>query len=78
MKKYNLEELNEQFEKAQPQEILSWAISEFRPKIAVTSSFQTESVVLLDMISKIDPTIQILFLETGWHFKETLELNQSH
>ncbi len=73
VKKYNLEELNERFEKAQPQEILSWAISEFRPKIALTSSFQTESVVLLDMVSKIDKSLPILFLETGWHFKETLD-----
>ncbi len=73
LKTLNLEALNERFEKAQPQEILSWAISEFRPKVAVTSSFQTESVVLLDMVSKIDKSIPVLFLETGWHFPETIE-----
>ena len=72
-KKLDVEQLNERFEKAQPQEIIDWAISEFRPKIALTSSFQTESIVLLDMVSKIDKSMPILFLETGWHFKETLE-----
>jgi phosphoadenosine phosphosulfate reductase len=69
----NIEELNERFEKAQPEEIIRWAIEEFGDKIAMTSSFQTESVVLLSMISKINPAFPVLFLETGWHFKETLE-----
>ena len=69
----NVEKLNSQFEKTPPQEIIRWAIEEFRPKIALTSSFQTESVVLLHMVSQIDPDLKILFLETGWHFKETLD-----
>jgi len=72
-KKINLDQLNERFEKTQPEEILRWAMDEFRPKIALSSSFQTESVVLLHMVSQIDPAIKILFLETGWHFKETLD-----
>ena len=72
----NLEKLNERFEKAQPEEILRWAVGEFRPKIAITSSFQTESVVLLHMVSQIDPSIQVFFLETGWHFPETLEFKR--
>jgi len=72
-KTLDLEKLNERFEKTQPEEILRWAVGEFRPNIALTSSFQTESVVLLHMISQIDPAIKIFFLETGWHFKETLD-----
>ena len=72
VKKLNLEALNQRFEKAQPQEILRWALDEFRPKIAITSSFQTESVVLLHMISEIDRNAKIFFLETGWHFPETI------
>ena len=38
----------------------------------VTSSFQTECVVLVDMIRKQRPDIPVLFLETGYHFPETL------
>ncbi|MBI1977778.1 MAG: phosphoadenylyl-sulfate reductase [Candidatus Omnitrophica bacterium] len=75
-KKLNLEKLNAQFEKSQPAEILRWAIDEFKPKVALSSSFQTESVVLLHMVSKIDPSIKVLFLETGWHFQETLEFKK--
>jgi phosphoadenosine phosphosulfate reductase len=38
----------------------------------VTSSFQTEDVVLLHMVREILPDVPVLFLETGYHFVETL------
>lgn len=37
-----------------------------------TSSFQTNSVLLLHIISRIDNQIPIYFLNTGYHFPETL------
>ncbi len=71
----NLEQINERFEKEMPERIIEWALGQF-PNIAVTSSFQTESVVLLHMVSEINPAVKILFLETGWHFKETLAFKE--
>jgi phosphoadenosine phosphosulfate reductase len=44
----------------------------YKDKIAVVSSFGAESVVLLHMISEIDPTIPVIFLNTGKLFGETL------
>ncbi|MFZ0746653.1 MAG: phosphoadenylyl-sulfate reductase [Terracidiphilus sp.] len=38
----------------------------------VTSSFQAEDVVVLDMVRGILPDVPVLFLETGYHFAETL------
>ena len=38
----------------------------------VTSSFQTECVVLVHMLTRQRPDIPVLFLETGYHFPETL------
>jgi phosphoadenosine phosphosulfate reductase len=38
----------------------------------VTSSFQAEDVVLLHMVREILPRVPVLFLETGYHFPETL------
>ena len=38
----------------------------------VTSSFQTECVVLVHMMVAQRPDIPVLFLETGYHFPETL------
>jgi phosphoadenosine phosphosulfate reductase len=39
---------------------------------AIISSFGAESSVLLHLIASIDPTVPVLFLETGKHFPETL------
>lgn len=41
-------------------------------KIFSTSSFQTNSVVLLHILSRVDYSIPIYFLNTGYHFPETL------
>jgi phosphoadenosine phosphosulfate reductase len=41
-------------------------------KPCVTSSFQAEDVVVLHMVRAILPRVPVLFLETGYHFAETL------
>jgi len=64
--------LSSKFESAAPQEIIAWAMDEFCPKIAMSSSFQTQSVVLLHMVKEIRPDIRIFFLDTGMHFWDTL------
>lgn len=40
--------------------------------VAIVSSFGAESAVLLHLVSRVDPTVPVLFLETGKHFPETL------
>lgn len=45
---------------------------EFPGEIAVVSSFGAESVVLLHMVSEIDPMVPVIFLNTGKLFGETL------
>ena len=72
MKELDLLTVNFKFEKASPQEILLWAWDTFKPSIAVTSSFQSQSLPLLHMISENVPDMPILFLDTGFHFPETL------
>ncbi len=39
---------------------------------AIVSSFGAESSVLLHLIGSIDPSVPVIFLETGKHFPETL------
>ena len=41
-------------------------------KLFATSSFQTHSIVMLHIISRIDNSIPIYFLNTGFHFPETI------
>src|SRR6202163_3631837 len=39
----------------------------------ITSSFQAECVVLVHVLKEQRPDIPVLFLETGYHFPETIE-----
>ena len=40
--------------------------------VAMVSSFGAESAALLHLVSRIDPSVPVLFLDTGKHFPETL------
>jgi phosphoadenosine phosphosulfate reductase len=68
----NISQINQVMETNTPSEILDWACSVFMEDIVVSSSFQTQSVPLLHMISKIAPDLKVLFIDTGFHFEETL------
>jgi len=58
-------------ENAEPQEILDW-ITRAVPRVALTSSFGADAVVLLHMVSRLDRDVDVLFLDTGYHFAQTL------
>jgi phosphoadenosine phosphosulfate reductase len=64
--------LSAQFEAKRPQEIIRWAVETFAPDIAMSTSFQTQSMPLLHMVVHIMPTLRIFFLDTGYHFWDTL------
>jgi len=66
-----IEQLSQEFESRTPQEIIRWAVDTYWPQIALSSSFQTQSVPLLHMASQIRRDILIFFLDTGYHFWET-------
>lgn len=42
-------------------------------RIFASSSFQPQSVVLLDIISRVDKNIPVYFLDTNYHFPETID-----
>lgn len=65
--------LNARFADAAPAEIVRAALEQVgREKLAVVSSFGTESAALLKVVSDVDPAIPVVFLDTGWLFEETL------
>jgi len=41
-------------------------------KLFTSSSFQSHSLVLLHILSRIDRTIPVYFINTGFHFPETI------
>lgn len=65
--------LNAEFESAPAEEILRWAVDTFRPRIAALSSFGASSGALLRMMAEIDNAVPVIFLQTHYHFPETLE-----
>jgi phosphoadenosine phosphosulfate reductase len=67
-----IERLAQEFETWTPQQILAWAAREFGDEVAMSSSFQTQSMPLLHMVSRIKPDLRIFFIDTGYHFWETL------
>ncbi len=65
-----LDEADARFEHASPHEILSWTFSRFGADVAYACSF--EDVALLHMIYEVAPGTEVIFLDTGGHFPETL------
>src|SRR5690606_39280657 len=65
--------LNGMFDEMDAEAVLRQAVEELLPgEIAMVSSFGADSAVLLHLVSKVDPTLPVYFLETGKHFSETL------
>jgi len=67
-------ELSVEFEGEEPEALLAWGIERFAPGIAISTSFQIDSVVLIDMAYAIDPEIPVFSVDTGRLPAETLEL----
>jgi phosphoadenosine phosphosulfate reductase len=57
-------------ENANPQEILRWADERFGQRLAVATSMSDG--VLAHMAAGVRPGIRVLFLDTGYHFAETI------
>jgi phosphoadenosine phosphosulfate reductase len=69
---YKIEKYSQEFETKTPQEIITWAVDRFSAYIAMSSSFQTQSMPLLHMATRIQPDLPIFFIDTGYHLWETL------
>ena len=52
-------------------EILAWAVATFGSELSVACSMQ--DAVLVDLAVRVDPDVEVVFLDTGFHFAETLE-----
>jgi len=66
-----LAELNHEFERLPASKIIQWAVDTFSPHLCMTASFT--DAVLIDLAVKVDPGIEVVFIDTGYHFPETLQ-----
>jgi phosphoadenosine phosphosulfate reductase len=53
--------------------VLKWTYQHFQDEVIYACSFGIEGIVLIDLISKVQPKATIVFLDTGVHYKETYE-----
>lgn len=56
-------------------EIVEWALGTFGERFCVTSSFA--DAVLVHVVSQVAPGIEVIFLDTGLHFEETLQVRET-
>jgi len=62
--------LKERFEVAPAQEVVAWSVDSFGPRLSLACSFQ--NCVLIDLVARVSPRVEVIFLDTGAHFAETL------
>ncbi|KRE93811.1 phosphoadenosine phosphosulfate reductase [Paenibacillus sp. Soil766] len=65
----------EEFENQSPEAILKLAVDTFQ-RLTLACSFGAEDVVLVDMLQKINPNVDIFYLDTNVHFQETYETKE--
>src|SRR5262245_38198638 len=63
---------NELLADATPGEIVRWALDAFGSRLVLTASFA--DTTLIDIATRVDPDIEVVFLDTGFHFAETLNV----
>jgi phosphoadenosine phosphosulfate reductase len=71
----NLEALNEKYLHLSPEERVSELYNDFG-KVLFTSSFGTSSAILLHLFHSVKPEQEVYFLDTTYHFAETLEYKE--
>lgn len=66
----DLADLNADFERLPATKIIQWAVDNFAPHLAMSASMT--DAVLIDLATRVDPAIEVIFIDTGYHFPETL------
>jgi phosphoadenosine phosphosulfate reductase len=69
-----LEAVAREAEAWSPQEVLSWALERFHPRIAFASSFGVEDVAVIDMLAGLRKDARVFTLDTGRLPVETYEV----
>jgi phosphoadenosine phosphosulfate reductase len=67
----DLAALSASFESASASEIIEWAADRFSPHLSLAASMT--DAVLIDLAVKVDPGVEVVFIDTGYHFPETLD-----
>lgn len=67
----------DRLEQADATEILNWALARFGRSLAIATAFQAESMVILDIASRISPEVRVFTLDTGRLPEETYQMMET-
>ena len=59
-----------------PAERVAWAWDTFGERAWVTTSFGAQSAAFLHLVTRVAPKIPVLFIDTSYHFPETLTFSR--
>lgn len=65
---------SQRLESATPEEIIAWGVENYAPYFTMATAFGPEGCVILAMLAQVAPETYTFNLETGYQFRETLEL----
>lgn len=74
---FDLDELNQRYNTAHPQEVLAWCVENIPTGLVQTSAFNVDDLVITDILYRdLKPAtpVPVIFLDTLYHFPQTLEL----
>lgn len=77
MNSAELKLFSEEIEAWEPERILQWAVDRYKDRIVLTCSFGGGGIVLAHMLSRQHPDVPVVFLDTGFHFPETLQFKDA-
>ena len=63
-------------EQASAQEVLTYAVERFHPRLTMACSFQKEESVLVHMLMEVQPDVRVFTIDTGVLFPETLQTSK--
>jgi len=64
-------DLSARFEKESASAVVRWAVDTFHPYLCLSASMT--DAVLIDIATRVEPSVEVVFIDTGYHFPETLE-----
>src|SRR5215470_12803557 len=73
---YRIEATADLLDESPPEATLAWAFEQFQDRLTIATGFGAEGVALIDMAVKLNPEVDVFFLDTGFLFPETYELRE--
>lgn len=70
---FDLAEMNRELAAAPAEQRVAWVLEHFPSRVVLTSSFGAQSAVCLHMVTRQQPDIPVVLVDTGYLFPETYQ-----